>query len=540
MEMRLSHTENPEPSNPLDPQNPPVPPWWHALVRCNPFYLFSSLCLVYGIYRVAIDPFFLKRDLLQLLFSFGSLELYGAMLVFTAIWLARKSIWYDSTLLVFLGNMLVLMPFMLVSHAVFMQDGLATTICLAATLLAAAKFGSFKRFFPGLNLPAQSLFLGALVLCVNVTLPLLFRRGMDADIELWAARRDYFWFIVLPLLALLGSILPSPSSGSVQPKAEHQQPWIPLISYLLWIAGTAANLYIIDYVDEQEFGLANITVLAWSLAWLLVMRVRDFLDVQKLSPLQMDALLLLPLCATLLAFANQPHFPIALHLLNALIYALLAVRHHAKTCAMLAAASAALALMAVPEAAVAAVIKGYRKELLLPALTAVAGLWVSLRSRTAKGALLGAFCIALIAGWALRSNPWGAHAIFQISTLYLLAHSLFWKGEQERAAALLRVCAAIVWTADCILLQDNPATARAGYLLPLLMLPLAALAWFRLRFHALLLTAAALLAWLALPLYTAALWITHAPLGVIAILGGFALFALGTWFALWRKPASFI
>ena len=28
---------------------------------------------------------------------------------------------------------------------------------------------------------------------------------MDADIEPWAARRDYFWFIVLPLLALLGS-----------------------------------------------------------------------------------------------------------------------------------------------------------------------------------------------------------------------------------------------------------------------------------------------------------------------------------------------
>ena len=534
METRLSPTETPEPST---IQTPPAAPWWHALWRCNPFYLLSSLCLVYGIYRVAIDPFFLKRDFLQLLFSFGSLELYGAMLVFTAIWLARKSIWYDSTLLVFLENMLVLMPFMLVSHAVFMQDGLATIVCIAATILAAAKFGSFKRFFPGLNLPAQSIFLGAVILCVNVTLPLLFRRGMEADIELWAARRDYFWFIVLPLLALLGSILPAPANDGAEPKGEHQQRWIPLISYLLWIGGTAANLYIIDYVDEQKVTVGNVTVLAWSLSWLLVMRARDLVDLDKFSAHFRNAFLLLPLGATLLAFANSPEVPVTLHLLNALIFAFLAVRHHAKHCAILGGFSAMLALFAVPEAVMAAVIKGYQKELLLPALAAASGLWVSLRSRTAKGGLLGAACVALIAGWALHSNPWGAHAMLQLSALYFIAHSLFWKAEPERGAGFLRAVVVIAWTADCILLQDNPETARGGYLLPLAMAILAALGWFRLRLQSILLAAAAIMAYAAVPLYTAGLWVAHAPLGVLAIFGGFALFALGTWFALRRKPA---
>src|SRR5690606_36273049 len=96
--------------------------WWHSLVRCNPFYLLSLLLLVYGLYQVAVDRFFMKRVVMQLLFSFGSLEVYGVMLVMTAILLARRGIWYDSTLLLFLQNLLVLIPFMLVSHAVFMGN----------------------------------------------------------------------------------------------------------------------------------------------------------------------------------------------------------------------------------------------------------------------------------------------------------------------------------------------------------------------------------------------------------------------------------
>ena len=509
--------------------------WWRSLIRCNPFYLLSSILLVYGIYRVAIDPFFAKRDLLQILFSFGSLELYSAMLVLTSIWLARKSIWYDSTLLVFLQNMLVLMPFMLASHAVFMGNSLAWTICLSATFLAVVQFGSFKMFFPRLNLPGHALFLGLIVLCVNLTLPLLFRRGMDADIELWADRRDYFWFIVLPLLVLFGSILPSTSEEELTPKDEHEQPWIPLVSFLLWVGGTVAHLYIIDYVDEQKFGLGNITVLIWALSWLLVMKARDFVDLPALSAIKRNLLLLVPCAATLPSFVNESIIPVTLNLLNALIFAFLAVRQSAKHCAIIAAVSATLALLAIPEALVIEVIKGYRKELLLPLLTLAAGLWVSLRSRTAKGALLGAFCLALITGWAFHRNPWGAHAMFQISALYFVAHSLFWTGPQERGAWVIRALVAFGWAADCILLRDQPATARAAYLLPVVMLVLAAAGYWMLRVNTLVLAFAAATVFLAVPLYSAAIWVARAPLGILAIFGGFALFALGTLYALRRK-----
>ena len=67
--------------------------WWlRRFLACNPFYLVSAALLLYGVYRVSVDPNFLSRETAQLAFNFSSLQLYEALLVITAIVLARRGV----------------------------------------------------------------------------------------------------------------------------------------------------------------------------------------------------------------------------------------------------------------------------------------------------------------------------------------------------------------------------------------------------------------------------------------------------------------
>src|SRR5688572_31832143 len=100
----------------------PVPSFWRTLIRCNPFYLFSALLLLYGVYRASIDPAFLSTESRQVIFNFSSIELYGLMLVGTVTFLARRKIFYDATLLYFIENVLVLIPFILISQVVRSEE----------------------------------------------------------------------------------------------------------------------------------------------------------------------------------------------------------------------------------------------------------------------------------------------------------------------------------------------------------------------------------------------------------------------------------
>jgi hypothetical protein len=95
------------------------------LFDCNPFYLISALLLIYSIYRISVGPRFLPTDKLQVIFNFSSLESYSVLLVLTVIFLARRAIWYDATLLTVIENILVVVPFMLLSHASFVENDLA-------------------------------------------------------------------------------------------------------------------------------------------------------------------------------------------------------------------------------------------------------------------------------------------------------------------------------------------------------------------------------------------------------------------------------
>src|SRR5579863_1739427 len=122
-------------SDPIDstPASPraghePVNPLRFAFKRIlagNPFYLASAGLLLFGINQLTTDPKLVGAEFPMLRFNFCALLLYEIMLVCTAITLIRRRIWYDAMLLFGLTNLFIILPFSLISRAVFLSPHLA-------------------------------------------------------------------------------------------------------------------------------------------------------------------------------------------------------------------------------------------------------------------------------------------------------------------------------------------------------------------------------------------------------------------------------
>src|SRR5215470_7841238 len=61
--------------------------WLRRLLACNPFYLASVALLLYGCYRISLEPGIFGKESAHLIFNFGSLQTYELLLVVTAIFL---------------------------------------------------------------------------------------------------------------------------------------------------------------------------------------------------------------------------------------------------------------------------------------------------------------------------------------------------------------------------------------------------------------------------------------------------------------------
>jgi len=163
------------PTAQIRPAEKTVSYWLKRFFSCNPFYILSAALLLYGLYRASIDPHVLSKETAHLIFNFGSLQCYELLLVATAIFLARRRIWYDSMLLIGLENILILVPFILVSQAALIDKHLVWAMCVAGGALAILRFGNLKRFVAGINLPWSVTIIGLLILAVNVALPIVYR-----------------------------------------------------------------------------------------------------------------------------------------------------------------------------------------------------------------------------------------------------------------------------------------------------------------------------------------------------------------------------
>lgn len=513
-------------------------PFWSFVVQCNPFYLASALLLIYGAYRFSVDPNLFASDTRQLLFNFGALKVYSGMLVVAAIFLARRQIWYDSTLLFFLENILALIPFMLISHAVFLEPGTAWGLALAGAGLIGLRFTAFARMFPGLNLPGPLLGAGAAILAFNIAVPLVFRAGLENeanDSELWRTRAMYCWYVALPLLALLGRIVPRPETDDV-PRLSHQQRWIPMAVFLIWITSSATHLGTIGYVDDQVFRLKLIVPLFWAATWLLCDRLGDFM--RELEFRNHPQLLIVPGLTPIAALVTAGlEMFLALTAINAVIFTTMFLSRRIPFALKLATASSIALYLAVPREMLPAIPLGLNKWDIGVALALTAGIAASIRMRHARGGVLGAICIAGAIGGATYDQDWSAHVALQAAAVFHLLHSLRWMHPLERGSNATSIIAAGVWLTDAFVLRNDPALWAT--MLPLcaaivLFLGIAALR-ARLSLQTALLALSGIIAILLQPVTFSAQWIMGAPAGALALAASFALFGLGTLHALRRQ-----
>ena len=436
--------------------SPPEKNHWHVLRRllaCNPFYLVSVGLLLYGCYRISIEPKVFNDESAHLFFNFGSLQVYELLLAGTAIFLARRRIWYDSTLLVGLENLLLLAPFILISQAGLIDRRMLWVMCGVAGVLAMIRLTSVKAFITKLNFPPRLLAIGWLVLLSNVLLPAVYRilheSKVGTHLEAGAAwqTNECVWLILFPALCGLGALLPpSPPLGELWP----QRRWLPLGLFGLWVAGTGVHLYCLGYVYDFNLRAELLAPAIWVLLWMADLRINDIVPV--INPAWHRVLIVVPLVATFAAWtpAGSKVF-LTLTLLNAAIYGSIFFYYRDQRIALhLLLISFAAMVSGLPENWGAGLLPGFTRATAIAEAFAAYCLLCVLASRNPKLGVLGALIVAGVVFRALGAGPNTLHWALQAGLMFLLLHSLRWFDPEYAGAKAVRFIAAIGWMAHAL------------------------------------------------------------------------------------------
>jgi hypothetical protein len=506
--------------------------WLKRFLACNPFYLVSAALLLFGFYRVSVDPGFLSGEVRRLVFSFTSLQFYEVLLVVTAIFLARRRIWYDSTLLVGLENLFLLVPFILISQAALIDKRMLGAMCLAGGLLAVARCHGLKWSIAELNFPRGLLNIGLAMLAINTALPVIYRVlheykfGTKPD---WGAAyftNEYTWLLLLPALCGLAHLLPPPrETGSLLA----QRRWFPVGLFSLWLAGTGVHIYCLGYVYDFSLRPELLAPAIWVLLWTLRQRLTDFAaDVQ--DGLR-AALLVPPLLATLVAAPQSGHGVfLALTILNAAIFGGIYFRQRGSRLALHLALISLVSLVGgMPEDWGRSVVGEVSRAGHIGVAVAGYLLLCAALSRNPKLGIFGSLVSAIVVILVLNHRADAIHWACQTGLVVLLLHSLHWDDEGISGAHGLRNLAGSLWAAHAFLwthlggeawMACAAATAvLGGYLAARIIGG---------QWGPRVLPIAAVLVALSGPTHFTASGLQAAPTGLLAVVGSFLLFGLGT------------
>ncbi len=503
-------------------------PWWplvKRLVLCNPFYLCSAALLLYAINRLSIDPGFLSDETANLLFNFSALQVYELLLVVTAIVLAARRVWYDSALLVVLENGLLLVPFMLISQAAFIQKGLAWALSAVAALMVAGRFYAIRHYYPRFNLPGRALLVGLLVLGFNLALPHIFRPWVEHDAEDWRVPNEILWWMAMPVLAACANLL---SRATRHSGLNPERSWLPLFNYGLWLIGTGVHVWSLGYICKIRFEFVFLAPAACVCAWTLFNRFSDFVanPSAETRSFALGFAFLTPLLAI-----EQPWLLVSVASVNTIGFIAVFLTNKSK----MGTTARELALLSM-----VMIFAGLPREW-MPSLTRpenVCGAMVvycvmmALRSGDPRIGILGAIAVAFSTGWLARDWTW--HAAAQATCAFLLCHSLRWPRDID-GAGFLRLVTGLIWTSDAIFWTRNGGWASWGSVAALATIVLAIWAIHRWRTGSVSLVGpiSAVIVLFSGP----ANWFsTSAPAGIIALVASVALFGIGTVVA-WNRHA---
>jgi hypothetical protein len=533
-------TNAPPPIAAVPASTPPAAPdpikpfsWWvRKFLEYNPFYLVSAAMLLFGCYRVSIDAPMFHWETARVLFNFFSVQVYEILLVFTAILLARRKIWYDATLLVGLENLLIFVPFILISLAALIDSGMALQMCLIGAVAAAFRFGSLKKYFTQLNLPPGVLMIGTVMLSLNVALPLLYRHFGQTKVSLLASGAAYemnemTWLLILPAALALANLLPQWGAGGDLPP---QRRWLPTAMYLVWLLVTAVHLYALDYIYQFDYRAELFAPFAWVLAWTLY----RYFDKNQFLPKY--SLMLLPAFVPLLAFApsNTTFFILTgLNLAAYLAAILLDRRNHLAR--HLLSATVLLLAVGLPENWQEFLTPGWMRADWVTAGVVAYLLFCTALSRNPKLAIFGSLVLGitiLLSG----SNHGAFHWAAQGALVYFIVHSLRWNDVEHHGAKPVRILACLAWVGQTMIwMCSNP---EQGWITCLTCALVLGIYYFRRIFlhqrGPLVVLAATVLVMLCGPEVSLVAYIGALPVGLLAFMGSLALFSLGTAAALTR------
>jgi hypothetical protein len=389
----------------------------------------------------------------------------------------------------------------------------------------------------------RALLCGLAVLAVNTALPLVYRHNQEtkAGINITSGAayemNEASWFWLLPALALLANLLPRPEESRQETRVRR---WFTLALFLFWLVGTGVHFYCLGYVYDFKLRREQLAPVLWVLAWTLRARLTDFL---ALPPaLLRQAVLLLPLLATLVsAFAADSHVFLILSALNVLGFAVVIILERGNRLALqLALLSTAATVSALPVEMLQPIAAGFDRTKLV-GVAALTYLIISTTlSRNPKLAIPGALAAAM-AGGLLREGH--SHAVFwaaQSGLVYFLLHSLRWRDYEQPGAAVVRSSMAALWVLHTFVWVHNGAPVTQPLIAAGLVMLIGWARGFVFRvWRPQVVPVAALLVALCSPVNFAVLKTQATPMGVLAVIGSFALFAAGTAAALtkhrWHK-----
>jgi hypothetical protein len=512
--------------------------WLRQFLACNPLYLGSAALLLYSFYLISADTSFMAKETQQLTFNLCSLQVYELLLVSTAIFLAFRSVWYDSTLLIGLENLLVLVPFILISQAALIDEKWVFLLSGAAGLLAVLRTGVLKRFIPQLNLPPRMIGVGLGFISINLVLPILYRIlhtskvGTKPD---WGAAYEtnqYIWWLLVP--ALVSVIYLIPFSRRDAQELWPERYWLPAGLFSLWFTGTAVHLYCLGYVYDFSLRPELLAPGVWCLAWMLYVRFDEF--VPQHTGFWSNAILVPPAAATLIAAPQiGKGVFLVLTVLNLVIYLALFASSRRVILLHLTLGSVVALVAGVPDTFMPGWVPQLARDHLWFAAALSYGLvWIGF-TRSPKLALMGALMAGLSLG-NLLDRPDAVHWAFQVGLVYLLINSLPWTDSMETGEVAVRRLVAVAWIIHSIAWTYF----YAGDWKPLLLSGAVLVAclicrWLHGNWKPWLVPVAAALVVLLVPFHFVAAQINAAPAGLVAVVGSFLLFALGTVGALTKR-----
>ena len=518
--------------------------WWlRKFFACNPFYLVSAALLIYGCYRVSIDGTFADRDTARMLFNFSSVQVYELLLVGVAIFLARRYLWYDSMVLVGLENMLVFVPFLLVSLAALTGPRITVTVCAIAVILAVLRFGGLKRYFGELNLPGSLLGVGFILLALNVALPLTYRHYINLKIGVHLdAGPDYImnecmWLLVLPAALALVNFLPSAQAGGdSRARALPQRPWLPMGMFALWITVTGLHLWALDYVYGYYLRPDLFAPAGWVLAWTVFLRV-------PAKPAALKYALMFPaVMAPFLADTpGKENTYLALMALNVVAFGVMRFLRGSSPFARrlaghLAYASAVMLVAGLPENWIGVVMHGATEAGIVAAGIGAYVIFWTAWLRDPKLAVLGAVLFGIAIAVVFGQHPNMANWALQGGFVFLLVHSLRWNDAEHKGAGASRNFIGIIWAIQSFVWMNCEGSRFWMPFIPgALVLALYCILLLRRQTWLLVIPASALAVVLSGPCCLGIDRLSAMPAGLLAVIASFLFLGLGTVAALTRK-----